>query len=520
VLIALPILIPLLTALLSALFSHRLRVQRVIAVIGSLAVLATAVVQFEHVATTGRVTLYIGGWPAPLGITLVADALSALFVLVAATLHFCVTVYALRGVDRSRQRYGYFPFANVLMMGVCGAFLTGDLFNLYVWFEVMLIASFVLMVLGGTRAEMEAGIKYVTLSLLSSAFFLAAVGIIYGVAHTLNLADLAGRIALVQEARPWLVTASATLLLVSFGIKAAVFPLYFWLPASYHTPPPAVSALFAGLLTKVGVYALLRVFTTVFPNDQYVLTLLLYIAGLTMFIGVLGAVAQKHVRRILSVHIISQIGYMVMGLALLASATGAARQIAIAAAVFYIIHNMIVKTNLFLISGIMRDYAGDEKLENIGGLALRTPWLAGLFLVSALALAGLPPLSGFWAKVGIIRAGFLAEQYLLAGVALLVGLFTLISMLKIWNEAFWKPQPEQVAAPAQRNASGRSRLALVLPAVLLALLTVGIGLYPQPLFDVSRMAAEQLLDRQGYTEAVDVVLPLPERVPIDVEAEP
>jgi NADH:ubiquinone oxidoreductase subunit 4 (subunit M) len=180
--------------------------------------------------------LYVGGWQAPFGITLVADLLATLMVLVAALMHLAVSVYSLANVDVRRQRYGYFAFLNVMLMGVCGAFLTGDLFNLYVWFEVMLIGSFVLLVLGGGRAQMEAGIKYVTLSLLSSALFLAGVGVIYGIAHTLNMAHLSERLALAAETDPWLVVAASVLLLLSFGLKAAVFPLYFWLPASYHTP--------------------------------------------------------------------------------------------------------------------------------------------------------------------------------------------------------------------------------------------------------------------------------------------
>lgn len=504
-LIALPITIPLLTACVCLLCGHRARLSRALAVLGACGLLVAALTLFVRVWTDGVQVLCVGGWQAPLGITLVADLLAVLMVLVAAVIHLAVTVYSLANVDVRRQRYGYFTFLNVMLMGVCGAFLTGDLFNLYVWFEVLLIGSFVLLVLGGGRAQMEAGIKYVTLSLLSSALFLAGVGVIYGVAHTLNMAHLAERLALAAETDPWLVVAASVLLLLSFGLKAAVFPLYFWLPASYHTPAPAVSAVFAGLLTKVGVYALIRVFTVVLPPSDYALNLLLIIAGLTMLLGVLGAVSQSQVRRILSFHIVSQIGYMVMGLALLVSPDPATRHLGVAAAVFYIAHHIVVKTNLFLISGTIRALAGTERLDQLGGLRNGAPWLAILFLIPALSLAGLPPLSGFWAKLAIIKAGFAAQQYTLTAVALLAGLLTLVSMLKIWNEAFWKPAPDHETPTdnrGPRRPPPRQLALLVAPSVVLALLTLALGAYPQALLSASQRAARELLNRSGYVHAV------------------
>jgi multicomponent Na+:H+ antiporter subunit D len=480
----------------------------VLATIGACGLTLAAGVLFARVWTGGPLVLYVGGWRAPFGITLVADVFAALMVLVAGLMHLAVSVYSLANIDARRQRYGYFAFLNVMLMGVCGAFLTGDLFNLYVWFEVMLIGSFVLLVLGGGRAQMEAGIKYVALSLLSSAFFLAGVGVIYGIAHTLNMAHLSERMAGAAEAHPWLVVSASVLLLLSFGIKAAVFPLYFWLPASYHTPAPAVSAIFAGLLTKVGVYALIRVFTVVLPPSGYVLNLLLVVAGLTMLMGVLGAVSQSQIRRILSFHIISQIGYMVMGLALLVAPDPGIRQLGMAAAVFYIAHHIIVKTNLFLIGGTVRSLAGTERLDRLGGLVNRVPWLGVLFLIPALSLAGLPPLSGFWAKLAVIKAGFGAGQYLLTAVALFAGLLTLVSMLKIWNEAFWKPRPGAISTDGAEADEGaklpwpRGRAWLIAPSVGLAVLTLGIGLYPQALLSASKRAAAELLDQSGYVSAI------------------
>jgi multicomponent Na+:H+ antiporter subunit D len=301
--------------------------------------------------------------------------------------------------------------------------------------------------------------------------------------------------------RPELAAALAGLFLVAFGIKAALFPLYFWLPASYHTPPVAVSAVFAGLLTKVGVYALIRVFSLVFIGLHWAFELLVGVAVLTMIFGVLGAVAQFHIRRILSFHIISQIGYMVLGLALLSSGDTTVRRLALAAGIFYIAHHILVKTNLFLIAGVIRRYGGTEDLGPLGGLATRVPWLAALFLIPAASLAGVPPLSGFWAKLGIIQAAVSAGTWIAVAAALAAGLLTLVSMTKIWNEAFWKDLPH-------RNFSSRPGGGLwmmLVPIVLLAALTVGIGLVPQPLYEVADRAAAELLDQGNYQTSAGLV---------------
>ncbi len=442
-------------------------------------------------------------------------------VLLAAVIGLAVAVYSLADLDEPRVRFGYYPLLQVLLMGVCGAFLTGDLFNLYVWFEVMLTASFVLLALGGGKAQMEGAIKYVTLNLLSSAIFLAAAGLIYGTANTLNLADLSLRLAEVQRDSPNLVTALALLLVVAFGIKAGLFPLFFWLPASYHTPPPAVSAVFAGLLTKVGVYALIRVFTLVFPAGGFVHVLLLVLAGLTMLTGVLGAVAQFDMRRILSFHIISQIGYMVLGLGLLASGDETVRRLALAAAVFYIAHHIIVKANLFLISGVVEALRGTGQLRRLGGLSTTAWWLAALFAIPAFSLAGIPPLSGFWAKFGVIKAGVLAGRYELVAVALAAGLFTLLSMMKIWNEVFWKPSPEAESETSTKDEGGlgrRARAARLVPIACLAAVTVAIGLWPQPLLRLSDRAAAQLLDPAAYRRAVQLQESLATVVPAPAPA--
>jgi multicomponent Na+:H+ antiporter subunit D len=457
------------------------------------ALLGVSVWLLLEVHTGGVLVAQLAAWEAPFGISFVADHLSAIMVLLTGVVGFAVAVYSLQNIGEDRVRYGYFPLFHALLMGVNGAFLTGDIFNLYVWFEVMLLASFVLMSLGGERAQLDGALKYVFINLLASAIFLTAIGLTYGMTGTLNMADLAVKLPQVENAG--LVTAVATLYLVAFGVKAGIFPLFFWLPASYHTPPAAVSAIFAGLLTKVGVYTLIRAFTLLFTQDVgYTHTLILWASGLTMVTGVLGAAAQYEIRRILSWHIISQIGYMIMGLALFTP-------LAIVGSVFYITHHIIVKTNLFLVGGVAERLTGSFELKEIGGLYKASPLLSILFIIPAFSLAGFPPLSGFWAKYILVRAGLESGAYWIVGVALLVGILTLFSMTKIWAEAFWKPMPAGVH-PAPTGTRFRALAALYLPIIFLAALTMLIGVYAQPFFVLAEASAAELLDKRVYVEAV------------------
>ncbi|WP_420630972.1 Na+/H+ antiporter subunit D [Candidatus Leptofilum sp.] len=490
-LLLLPILVPFFTGILAVLSWHQRQVQRALSVAGSLLLLLVAGLLFGQVKQLGPQAVQIGNWQAPFGITLYADLFTAIMLTLAALMGLVVGLYSLANIDDIRQRLGFYPLYQMLLMGVCGSFLAGDVFNLYVWFEVMLIASFVLLALGSERRQLEGAIKYVTLNLMASAIFLAAVGILYGVAGSLNMADLALRL---RTAPPGVVTTLAMMFLVAFGIKAALFPLFSWLPAAYHTPPTAVSAIFAGLLTKVGVYAIIRVFTLLFVHDlAFTNFILLILAGLTMVTGVLGAASQNHYRRILSFHISSQIGYMVMGLALFTP-------LALAGAIFYIIHHIIVKTNLFLISGITNWVSGSYELKKLGGLYVRLPLLAGLFLLSALSLAGIPPLSGFWAKFTLIKAGLEVESYAIVFTALAVSLLTLYSMIKIWTQAYWKQQPEEEKRPFPTNQSGW--VLRFAPVVLLAACTVTIGLGAEYFLEIATTAAEQLLNPALYVQTV------------------
>jgi len=497
--VALPIIIPLLTGTLTLLAWRSNMMQRVLSLLGSIALLVASFQLLASVNTSGHVVMYMGGWAAPYGITLVADMLSAIMVVLTGMMAVAIAIFSLSSTSTSHERFGYYPLMHLLLAGVAGSFLTGDIFNLYVWFEVMLVASFALLILGGERAQMEGAVKYVTLNLLSSAIFLSAVGLLYGLVGTLNMADIAHKLS--QTEHTGLVDVLAVMFMVAFGIKAAAFPLFFWLPASYHTGPVAVSALFAGLLTKVGVYALFRVFTLIFnQSPEFTHELLLWVAALTMVTGVLGAAAQFEFRRILSFHIVSQIGYMILGLALFTP-------LAIIGGVFYIMHHIIVKTNLFLISGIAHRLLGTYDLKKLGGLYKSRPYLSVMFLIPALSLAGLPPLSGFFAKFIVIRAGIEAEAWVVTGVALLVGLLTLYSMIKIWAEAFWKAVPEGTDASQLNQPMTPSLAALYVPVILLAACTLFIGLNGQPIYQMAEFSAQQLMNPAGYIEAVLGVKP-------------
>jgi len=497
ILIVLPILLPIITAIIQMSFNRHLNVQRIINVIAAFIQFGISIALFMSVYQGGIFSITLGSWPAPFGISFAADMFSAVMVLITGIISLTSSVYSIATVPKRTEIFFYYPLMQILIMGINGSFLTADIFNLFVWFEVMLISSFVLVALGGKKEQLEGAIKYVTINLISSSLFLAAVGILFGIAGSLNMADLAVKLPQVEQ--HGLIYITAALFLVSFGIKSAIFPLFFWLPASYHTPPAAVSAFFAGMLTKVGVYALYRVFTLLFNHDnEFTNTILLAVAGMTMLVGVLGAAAQNDFRRILSFHIISQIGYMILGLALYTP-------LAIAGGIFYIIHHIIVKANLFLISGAVNEIKGSYNLGVLGGVFKYYPLLGLLFLVPAMSLGGIPPLSGFWAKYTVVKAGLEVQEWGVIIVALVVGLLTLFSMTKIWNEVFWKDAPNNDSEKHEMAFAKRSinmKIMLFAPIVFLAAITVVIGIFPEPFFRVAQMCSEQLLNPQQYIEAV------------------
>jgi len=487
----LPILLPMAAAICSVPLREDERRAHALASAGAVLHLLSAVLLMAAVLRQGVVVVWVGNWPAPFGICLAVDYLSAVMVVITAVIHTAVTAYARRDIDARQVSLGFYAFMPLLAGAVCGAFLTGDLFNLYVWFEVMLMASFGLLVMGRGPSLMPGAVKYVTINLISTLLFITAIGLTYGLTGTLNMADLHVKAAAVENTA--LLTATAMLLMTAFGIKAALFPLFFWLPAAYPTLPVSVSAFFAGMLSKVGVYAMIRMFTLVFTQNTGIThSTLLVVAALTMLFGVVGAASQMEMRRILSFHIISQVGYMVLGLAMFTP-------LALAGAIVYLVHHIIVKANLFLVSGLVRQAGGAFRLKQVGGLYTSHGLVAIGFIIPAFALAGFPPLSGFWAKLLIIKAGIDSQYYSLAVLAALVGLLTVFSMIKIWSEVFWKPAPVDGPAP---SAPPRLSAWMLGPVLALALVTVLLGIFMEPVIRFALIASEQLLDPRAYVSAV------------------
>ena len=485
-LLVLPILVPMSAAAIMLLAPRRQAMHRWIGVAGAFALLASAVAVFDGVERDGIQVLQISGWPAPFGITLVADLLAALLLVAVGIVGVAVTAAAFGGVDPRRETFGYHPLIQILLMGVSGAFLTGDFFNLYVWFEVMLVASFVLMALHRNRVQLEAAYKYVTINLIASSIFLTALGLLYGVTGTLNMADVARVWPAVRSTGMDIVL--AVLFVTAFSIKAGLFPLFFWLPASYHTPPAPVGAVFAGLLTKVGVYALIRIFTLLFQGGPAALsTMLLVMSAATMVIGLIAALREHDFRRILSFNLVGHIGYTTASLALMTPA-------ALSGAVFYVLHHIVVITNLFLVSGVLLRLRRSTDLRKLGGLYRGQPAFACLAMVPIFSLAGVPPLSGFLGKLAILEGAFDAGAFWLGGLVLFVGLLTLLSMGRMWAEVFWQPSPEP-----DRGTPGRP---LVLAISGLSVVTIGISAVAGPLLDITLRAAQQLIDKDNYIRTV------------------
>ena len=469
----------------------------------------------------GVLVSQMGNWPAPFGITVAVDPLSAVFLLAAGVVALAVFGYAVAQLD-GRFQGGYFhPLYHLLLFGVNWSFVTGDLFNLFVAFEILLMSSYALFCIGTTPKQMRQAHKYVLLNLIGSTIFVTALGLIYGQLGTLNMAHLS-RMAMAQQIPPAAVPTVALLLLV-FGTKAAAFPAWFWLPETYPALPPAVGGLFAGLLTKVGVYALLRVFGTVFGASvlvsDVVRPILLVSAGATMLLGALGAAGRRGVREMLSLLIISGVGYMLLGI-------GLGTRTAAAGTIFYAAQHMAGMSALFLCCGLIERLGGTDDLGRLGGLARRGAAGAALgvvFFVAAMNLVGLPPLSGFFGKWMLLSAALdggapgtasPVAGYVLAGVVLLTGAVTLLAMLRVWADAFWSLAPADARADARpaRLAGGLIAAGTLVAVVVAAGLTAGGG------SRIAESAAANVVDPAPYVAAVlgpNNVAPMPPAVALN-----
>ncbi|MBL77557.1 MAG: proton-conducting transporter membrane subunit [Acidimicrobiales bacterium] len=499
-LLGLLVAIPLATAIASvAVVRHRHR-QRVLGLVSLGSMLALSLGWLLDVRDGDVLVSQMGGWPAPFGITIVFDSLSGLLLCAGLVVAIGCYVHAFSVLDPETERRYFHPLVQLLLVGVNQCFLTGDLFNLFVGFELMLMASYGLLVLGHSRRQLGQAYKYLLLNLIASTVFVVSAGLVYGMFGTLNLADLAAivdaRVVSGEGLPPGFVGVSVLLLFV-FGAKGAFFPLWFWLPDTYHTCPIPVAALFSGLLTKVGVYAVARTYPLVFAAGDardVVTPLLLMSAAATMLLGVLGAVSQDRVRRILAVHVISQVGYMVFGLSLMTTA-------GLAGALYYMVQHMIVKSSLFLCCGVMERHTGTDDLGRLGGLYRRDRFLGVAFFVAAMSLVGLPPLSGFFGKLILVREGW-NDRWWLSLVALVTGLLTLVSMLKVWSKGFWSAPAPAGERTTDVLAVGSMRGAYTGIGLLVAA-AVFVGLAAEPIYDIALQAGEQLTDPTAYIEAVN-----------------
>nr|WP_226337990.1 Na+/H+ antiporter subunit D [Arthrobacter sp. UM1] len=496
--------LPFLGAAVAFLVARHPRVQRLIAIITLSMTLLLESSLLVSTAASGRPTaVYLGGWAPPFGITMVVDQFSSFMLVVSSLVSLAVLVFATGQNAEEEESDGpvsiFHPTYLILVAGVSNAFLAGDLFNLYVGFEILLTASYVLMTLGATDSRIRAALTYVVVSVVSSVLFLIAIALVYGATGSVTMADVAGKLDALPHSTN---LALHALLLVAFGIKAAVFPLSFWLPDSYPTAPAPVTAVFAGLLTKVGVYAIIRTETVLFPGQDFD-AILMAVGGVTMLVGILGALAQFDIKRMLSFTLVSHIGYLVFGV-------GTGSVVGLGAAVYYVAHHIIVQTSLFLVVGLIERVRGVTNIERLGGLAKSVPFISLLFFIPAMNLAGIPPLSGFLGKVGLLNAGIALDSplgWVLVAVSVVTSLLTLLTVARVWNRAFWREHGQSTAAEAEigveEDVPGRPATASMLGATTALVvaglaLTVGAG----PLYALSENAARQMNARTPYIEAV------------------
>lgn len=485
---------PLLATGVLLLLPERPAVQRTVAMSTLAGLLVFAGILLATVADGSALGHTVSGWIPGVGIVFVADTFAALM-LVVTTFLTLISVWFAAASGEDRLRY-FAPLVLVIMAGVSGALLTADLFNLFVFVEVMLLPSYALIMLArpgrAGMGQVTASRIYVTLNLLTSTILLCGVGLIYGITGTVNTAQLAGRAA--QDPA---VAVAVGVVLLALAVKASVVPVHGWLSRTYPFMSPAMTAMFSGLHTKVAAYGIYRIYAVVFDGDARYLWIGVVLFCATMLFGVLGAVGESDARSILSFHMVSQLGYILLGVALFT-------QFGLTAGIFYLLHHMIVKASLFLSIGAVEISYGRHPLGRFGGLLSRDPLTAIVFLVAALSLAGIPPLSGFVAKLTLVVAAWEAGQVAAVVVAIVVSLFTVQSMMKIWGKTFLG-DPKDVdddLVESIGTEGSRIPVGLIAPAAVLAATTLVLGVGAQLLLPLAATAADGLLDTSTYVQAV------------------
>jgi len=485
--IVMPMIIPLLTGILLIFLRPYVKVQRVFSLVSIVATVAVSVFILNMIQADGILRLDFGGWLPPYGISFVADSFSMLLVSTTAIVTGILLIYAFSSIGRAHENMFFYPFVFFLIAGVNGSFLTGDLFNLFVCFEVMLLSSYVLITLGGRKVQLVEAVKYISINVLSSWFFLVGIAYLYGTVGTLNMAHLSVRIAEVGQGP--LLTVISIIFLIVFSLKSGLL-LYFWLPGSYSAPPTVVAALFGALLTKVGIYAMFRVFTLIFYHEPGVTHLMIGImAGITMIGGSIGAIAYNDIRKIVSYNVVIAVGFILVGLAV-------STEVAIQGSIYYLIHDMIIKALLFLIAGTMIYLTGTARIENMSGLIRNYPILGWLFFITMLSLAGIPPLSGFIGKVFVGQGAIEAGAFVLLAIAFLSSIFVLYSLLRIFLNCFWGETiiNEDDDVPLKKG--------MLIPLVLFGILTIALGVGAEALAPYVSDAARTLTNPDIYIDAV------------------
>jgi len=485
-LLALPILIPLGTAILLLLLRFQSMARRVVMAIATLWIVSVDLSLLSKISDDGIQSYKVGGWSAPFGIVLVGDLLSGIMLVLACVIAVCALFYSFGYLKTDDQQALFHPLFFFLWSGTNGTFLTGDIFNLFVMFEIMLMSIYSLLTMLGDKKQIEGGIKLISMGLLSSAMFLAAVGGIYAFAGTLNMADLAVKIK--PHVHHPLVSAVAMLFIGVFGLKAALMPFHFWLPDVHSSAPTPISSMLSGILIKVGVYAIIRVFCLIFADLQgYFQIFILSLACVTMVVGAMGALAQTDLKRMLAYSSVSQIGYIFMGVGFFTVA-------GMGAALFYIISHGIIKAALFLAAGVLKKMRGTTEMSAHGNMMKISPIFALFFLIVVFALGGIPPSSGFFMKFQLIKAGLDGAFYVPVAVALFVSLFTLFYMVQSWQKVCLFEQSE---APAHAPSAH-----LIAPVGFLAILCLALGFGAAPVIDLANAASAQLFSPELYIHAV------------------
>jgi len=485
--IVLPMIIPLITGILLIFFRRFIRLQRWISIITMIATSIVSLLILQQIQVEGILRLDFGEWLPPYGILFVADSFATLLVLTSSIVTIACLLYATASIGEAREKMYFYPFVLFLVAGVHASFLTGDLFNLFVSFEVMLLASYVLITLGGKKRQLKSSIVYIAINILSSWIFLVAIAYLYGTLGTLNLAHLSERIAEVGQTP--LLTVISILFLIVFSLKAGLL-LYQWLPGSYSAPPTAVAALFGALLTKVGIYAMFRIFTLLFYHEPGIThTFIGIMAGITLIAGSIGAVAYNDIRYIVAYNVIIAVGFILVGLAVSTTT-------AFEGSIFYLVHDMIVKALLYLLAGTMITLTGTARVGSISGLIRNYPVLGWLFFIVILSLAGIPPLSGFIGKVLIGQGTIDSGAYILLTLSFVSALFVLYSLLRIFMNCFWGEtmMSEEDEVPLKKG--------LIFPCIILTVLTIGLGLGVESISDIVSDAARTLAEPDLYIDAV------------------